>query len=674
MYTPGRVPSAATDSRVGRILHAVLDVGLAVALALVCVRCLVPRRALLGLGAGAELDTLVLAALALLVARVAVASLARTSAGLAPGSWFAGLRAPAVVLAAGFAFVVAGRPPTASPMGADEGPYLRQLAGLFLEGRLTEAGLEPGPTLLWGPFYLLAHVVTLALRAAGLDVAANGWSEPYRNAVRLGSAACALAAASLTWHACRRFYPPLFAAVCALAFWLGSPLLHYSWAEPAMAHAPAAALTSLLVWLWLRVRDGGAGAPSWVATGVVAGLVVSTQRYDVYFLLLPLSAVAGAFVERPGPSPGPARRRVVAAAAIAALVAVVPLLLVGLGSTDAFLVSPAAVSSIFLSDWRHPHVAEVLFASNGGLFAWTPLALVGVAGLVGLARREPRTALPLLGSLGLGILLLASNREWSAGWSFGARRLTEAYPVFVLGLCAAGAALLRRPAVLASACLVALVGLNMTWSRHVRTGAIPQADARSFAAAAGHAVGGLYETLGHPFSWPAPWLFAWRHGVSPERFDTLFGRAPRPSWDVRIGSAEDSAVLGRGWSPPSEDESGGRFRWAIGRKSTLLVTLTAPEARVLVFGATGSRSPTGTPQAVDLHVNGSLVRRFELPPVPTEHVVVVHQVFWVAGLNEIALSSAWQLRPAEASALGEPPDSGFRLDAFSLRSAGPTPD
>ncbi|HSD65259.1 MAG TPA: hypothetical protein VLF95_01085, partial [Vicinamibacteria bacterium] len=361
------MPPTAMDLRGGRIIPAVLDVGLAVAVALVCVRCLVPRRAVLGLGAAAELVTVMLAAFALLVARVVVASRVRAKAGLAPGSWFAGLRAPALVLAAGFAFVVAWRPPTASPMGADEAPSLRQLGSLFLEGRLSEAGLEPGPTLLWGPFYMLAHVVALALRAAGLDVAADGWSEPYRNAVRLGSAVCALAAAALTWLVCRRLYPPLLAAVCALAFWLGSPLFHYSWAEPAMAHAPAAALTSLLVWLWLRVRDGGAGVPVWVATGLVAGLVVSTQRYDVYFLLLPLSAMAGALIGRADPSSGPSRHRAAAAVAIGALVALVPLLVVGLKSPDAFLVSPAAVGSVFLSDWRHPHVAEVLFASNGGL-------------------------------------------------------------------------------------------------------------------------------------------------------------------------------------------------------------------------------------------------------------------------------------------------------------------
>jgi hypothetical protein len=667
------VTPSTTDARPGWI-HAVLDVGLAVAIAVVGVRSLVPRRAVLFLGAASELDTLVLAAFALLVARVALASRSGTSAGLAPGRWFAGLRAPALVLAAGFALVVACRPPTASPMGADEAPYLRQLGGLFLEGRLTEAGLEPGPTLLWGPFYLLAHAVTLGLRACGLDVPADGWSEPYRNAVRLGSAACALAAAALTWLACRLFYPPMLASVCVLALWLGSPLFHYSWAEPAMAHAPAAALTSLLVWLWLRVRDGAAGAPSWVATGLVAGLLVSTQRYDVYFLLLPLSALAGALVGRRGSPIGPSGRRVAAAVTVAALVAVVPLVLVGVGSADRFLVSPAAVGSLFLSDWSRPHVEEVLFSSNGGLFAWTPLALLGVAGLVAHARRDRRTALPLLASLGLGILLLASNREWWAGWSFGSRRLTEAYPILALGLCAAGAALLRRPAVLAGAGLAALVGLNVAWSRRVRTGEIPQGDARSFAAAAGHAVGDLYETLGHPFSWPAPWLFAWRHDVSPGRFDTLFGRVPRPSWSVRIGWAEDAAVLGRGWSPPAEEAGVGPFRWAIGPDSTLLVTLTAPETRVLVFSAAATRSPSEASQAVDLRVNGHLVRRLELRPSPGKHVAVVPAAFWVTGLNEIALASAWRLGKADALALGEAPGSGFRLDGFTLRPAGPTPD
>jgi hypothetical protein len=667
------MPRNGTSLQARRPFPAVLDVGLAVVIAIVSVRTLVPRRALLGLWPATELATLVVIALALLAVRIAIASRSDERAGVAPGSWFGGLRPPAFVLAAAFALVVASRPPTASPMGADEGPHLRQLAGLYLEGRLTEAGLEPGPTLVWGPFYLLAHAVTLVLHAAGFNIPADGWSEPYRNAVRLGSAVCALVAASLTWDTCRRFFPPVLAVVCVVGLWLGSTLFYYSWAEPAMCHAPAAALTSLLVWLWLRLRDGGAGAPTWVAAGIVAGLLVSTQRYDVYFLLLPFSVVAGALVTRTGSPLSLSRHRLMGAAAIVALLAVVPLFLVGLRSRDAFLVHPAAIARVFLSEWRRPHVAEVLFSSNGGLFAWTPLALVGVVGLLGFARRHPRTALPLLGALGLGILLLSSNSVWWAGWSFGARRLTEAFPVFAIGLCAAAEWLLRRPALLASAALAGLVGLNLSWSHQTWIGRIPRGDAVSFAEAGSGALESVHGVLGHPFSWPMPWLFAWRYGVAPGQADTLFGRVPRDRWDLRIGSAEDAAILGRGWSRPAEDDTGAPFRWSLGPVSTILVTLTAPEARVLAFSATGVRSPTDFPQALDLYVNRRLLRRLELSPRLTEHMLIVPREFWVGGLNEIALRSAWQLGSSDARALGEAPDSGLRVGAFSLRPLRPTP-
>jgi hypothetical protein len=664
----------AADLAGSRAVRVALDTGVAVLFTAVCVRSVIPRRFLLELGWGAELGTVVVAALALLAGRIAIASRSGDRAGLALGAWFGGLRAPALVLAAAFALVVAFRPPFASPMGADEAPHVRQLAAFYLEGRLTEAGLEPGPTLLWGPFYLLAHAVTLALRALGFDIGADGWSEPYRNAVRLGSAACALAAAAFAWSVCRRFFPPFLAAVSVTAFWLGSPLLHYSWAEPAMAHAPAAALTSLLVWLWLRLRDGRAGVWTWTATGIVAGLLVSTQRYDVYFLLLPLSEAARAVFGRTGRVAAAARGRAVTAAVIAGVLAVVPLLVVALRSADALLVSPTAVGRVFLTEWRHPHVAEVLFASNGGLFAWTPLALAGVLGLVGLARSQPRTAVHLLAAVGLGVLLLASNAEWWGGWSFGARRLTEAFPAFALGLCAAVHWLLRRPAVLVAAALAGLVALNVSWSRLVRSGEIPQGDAVSFSAAGAAALENLHESLGHPFAWPGPWLFAWRYDVLPGRFDTLFGRVPRSSWDVRIGTREDLAVVGRGWSPPVEDERGAAFRWALGSVSTLLVTLTAPESRVVVFGATGVVSPAGWRQHLRLHVNGELVRAFELPTSPMEQMIVVPVAFWRGGLNEIALRSEWQLGTVEARAIGEAPDSAFRLWEFQVRPAAATND
>jgi hypothetical protein len=657
---------SATDAGMGRrfpsILEPLLDFTLTFALLAAVLRSLVPRRFVVASGLPgplAELAPVVLIALLLLALRVAVAMWRDVPAGLRPGRWFAGLRVPALVLAAACGLLVAARPPTASPMGADEQAYLRQLHGIVFEGRLGEAGVEPGAVLLWMPFYLLAHGVVGVLRLGGADLAADGWSEPYRNAIRLGSTVLALIAAALAWDVSRRFVPPLLAAVCVTAFWLGSPLFHYSWAEPAMAHAPAAALVSLLVWLWDRLSRGSAGAGTWVALGLTAGLLVSTQRYDVYFLVLPLFSVGALLRERFRPG---ARR--VALAALAGLVALVPLVFVGLGGPSRFLVNPATAERIFLSDWRHPHVAEQLFASNGGLFAWTPLAIVGVAGLVLLARREPRTGVPLLVTLAIGVWLLASNTVWWGGWSFGARRLTEAFSVLALGLSVGAQALLRRPALLGLALLVPLVGLNMSWSGQVWKGRIRQGDSISFASASRNAVTDLYRSLGHPFSWPAPWLFAWRYGVSPGRFDALFGRVPREEWVVSVGSPEDEAILGRGWSQAVEDEDGTRFRRSAGAVSSLLVTLGPPRPRLLLLRAAAEAIPSRGLATVEVRVNGYVVRRFALSAEESDLALLVPSTLWHPGLNEIEVEpgvesrfrlSGLELRPA-ATAGARPPE------------------
>ena len=147
----------------------------------------------------------------------------------------------------------------------------------------------------------------------------------------------------------------------------------------------------------------------------------------------------------------------VGAAAAAFAFAVMPLVLLALATPDRFLLNPEVVRTQMLADWARPHLGPVLFSSNGGLFAWTPLAFPAVLGLGLLARRDRKVGLTLLATLALGLYVLASNPTWSAGWSFGARRFTEAYPVFVLGLCVAAEGLLRRPRVLGLGALAIFV-------------------------------------------------------------------------------------------------------------------------------------------------------------------------------------------------------------------------
>ena len=106
--------------------------------------------------------------------------------------------------------------------------------------------------------------------------------------------------------------------------------------------------------------------------------------------------------------------------------------------------------------WSSPHAAGVLFSPEHGLFFWTPLALVAVAGLVLLAVRAGGAHAPSAdasrtreASLRIGVGLLAivlvqvyvagSVESWTVAGAFGQRRFVAMTSPLVIGLAVIGA-------------------------------------------------------------------------------------------------------------------------------------------------------------------------------------------------------------------------------------------
>lgn len=79
---------------------------------------------------------------------------------------------------------------------------------------------------------------------------------------------------------------------------------------------------------------------------------------------------------------------------------------------------------------------ELLLSPLHGLLPWTPLAVVGMVGLLWLAwKRRPWGAMVLVG-LAVFFLYNATLPSWHGGGYFGLRRLTNAFPFFLLGVAA----------------------------------------------------------------------------------------------------------------------------------------------------------------------------------------------------------------------------------------------
>ena len=127
--------------------------------------------------------------------------------------------------------------------------------------------------------------------------------------------------------------------------------------------------------------------------------------------------------------------------------------------------------------WRSPAFLAVLFSSNHGLLAWTPILIFAVAGLVLFRWREPRAGAPLLAAFLAFYLFIACYPDWAGISSFGNRFFVSLTALFILGLAVfldRAAQLFRsqRAAFAAASALLALfvlwnVGLMFQWGSHL---------------------------------------------------------------------------------------------------------------------------------------------------------------------------------------------------------------
>jgi hypothetical protein len=84
--------------------------------------------------------------------------------------------------------------------------------------------------------------------------------------------------------------------------------------------------------------------------------------------------------------------------------------------------------------WTSPLLGTVLFSSDHGLFSWTPILILAVAGLFVLLWRDRELGGILLAVTLAFYFLIASYPEWDGISSFGNRFFISLTPLFVLGL------------------------------------------------------------------------------------------------------------------------------------------------------------------------------------------------------------------------------------------------
>jgi hypothetical protein len=335
--------------------------------------------------------------------------------------------------------------------------------GTFLELR-NEAGRPPnfgpvGSAVLWTPFYAVGHLVAL-----GTGAPADGLSQPYVSAVAYGSAIYGFLAVLLSAAIANRVVGRGIGA--SLVVLAGTPLVFYMYVAPPMSHANSAFAVSLLLCLWLRARERWRPRDA-ILLGLAGGLAAMVREQDALFAAGPaVDYLRWLWRTRPAAARWAASA---AAGTVAFFAAFSPQLL----SYQALNGHPGPTELVTRKmSWSAPHALHVLFSPEHGLFAWTPLVVVALAGLALLALGRVRGAgVPdarWIGTLALMMFALqvyasGSVESWTVAGAFGQRRFVAVTPLLVLGLAALSSAAARWRAP-ARGGLAVVLALGVWWN------------------------------------------------------------------------------------------------------------------------------------------------------------------------------------------------------------------
>src|SRR5216683_6867862 len=293
-----------------------------------------------------------------------------------------------------------------------------------------------GPAMLWAPFLLLAHGGVLLARALGSQVAADGFSAPYRLAMAFGTAFWGFLGLLLAFRLARQYAGDLWGSLATVAIWWASLLPMYMYFNPSWSHAHSAFAVSLFVFYWHQTREER--TPSqWFVLALIAALMLNVYYANAMLLMIllveALRGYAAAF--RRGAGTGAAVSQLLAKHLLFAAVTLL-CLLPTLVSRYIVYGSPfeSGYASVQNWAWRSPYFLAVLFSSEHGLFSWTPLLLLATAGLVLFKWREPRVGTPLLAGALAFYLLIACYPDWAGISSLGNRFFVSLTVLFIIGL------------------------------------------------------------------------------------------------------------------------------------------------------------------------------------------------------------------------------------------------
>ncbi len=294
----------------------------------------------------------------------------------------------------------------------------------------------------------------------------------------------------------------------------------------------------------------------------------------------------------------------------------------------------------------------------------------GAAGIVWQAVRRGSKDRWIALSLGVVVLAIASGHRTDESWREAIGRATIALPFLGFGLAYLFANLtdlaVRRPVRTVAASLGILVLWNLTLMATADAGTLRIGEVVSFGDVGAAQARVLHDWIGHPWSAPDTWWFAFRNHTTPARFDAVMSThaSDTRSAFIDIGAADDAFVVD-GWHA-KEHAAATTFRWAQQEASLLLPPIPSGHA-IIRIRLQPFMFPAFAGQSVDLQLGSQRCGRQMIVPGWQWLEWNVPANLLGGGPTTASLIFDHTTRPVDVGAGADPRPLSAAIDVIELR-------
>ena len=281
-----------------------------------------------------------------------------------------------------------------------------------------------GVAALFSPFFVAARVISPILQKPG-DA---GFGAVYHKMVNIAAVIYLILGLLLLKGFLSYYFKSGIQYTILFFIYIGTNLLFYATDDTMMSHVYSFFLFSLFLFCMKKVLEKNGHFRYFIILSVASSMIVLIRPTNILFLLLFFLWDTGSLNEIKERIRMVLQPKYIFTFLLILFIVFLPQLIYWKYSRGSFLVYSYGGESF--SNWKHPKLLEVWFSTLNGLFLYTPLVIMIIAGMiVMIVKKNPNGWITLI-LFFLISYLFASWYNWYFGCSFGQRSYVEYFTIF----------------------------------------------------------------------------------------------------------------------------------------------------------------------------------------------------------------------------------------------------